>query len=230
MIDEGSLVSAGFNLGWANKRINSINLKFPDQFDGQFFDSKFPTAVVLSRNNINYLDIHFGLNYAYFPNEKTYLNAGYSAQHINKPRESFFDNSSGIDNRLPVRHTVFFNGSFLLNSQWLINPNIYYSNQAKASEIVGGLNAHYNISGDGEYQLIGGGYYRFKDAFIPLIGLQWNSLKATFTYDATMSTLKAFNNGRGAFEFSLIKEGLFDNFPGNKKQTLCPTLKNSSGY
>jgi type IX secretion system PorP/SprF family membrane protein len=228
LIDAGSLVSAGFNVGWASKRINVTNLKFPDQFDGRFFDNKLPTAVILARNNTNYLNLQLGLNYAYFPNEKVYLNIGYSALNVNRPRESFFDASPGIDNRLAVRHTGFLNGSFLLNSQWLINPNIYYTTQAKSFEIVGGMNAHYNLSGEGEYQLIGGLYYRLNDSFIPLIGLQWKDIKATFTYDATISTLKNYNNGRGAFEFSLIKEGLFDTYLGNKKQSMCPSFKNSS--
>jgi type IX secretion system PorP/SprF family membrane protein len=226
MIGYASLVSAGFNVGWANKRINVSNLKFPDQFDGHFFDSKLPTSVVLSDNNINYLDIHLGLNYAYFPTEKIYINAGYSAQHVNGARESFFTSTPGIDNRLPVRHTGFLNGSFLLNNQWLLNPNVYFSTQAKSKELVAGMNAHYDLSGDGEYQLIGGVYYRLSEAFIPLIGLQWKDIKATFTYDATVSTLKSYNNGRGAFEFSLIKEGLFDTYLGNKKQSMCPTLRN----
>lgn len=229
LIDAGSLVSAGFNIGWANKQINVLNLKFPDQFDGKFFDNKLPTSVVLTKNNINYLDIQLGLNYAYFPTDKIYLNAGYSAQHVNKPRESFFDQSAGIDNRLAIRHTGFLNGSFLVNRQWLINPNIYYTTQAKSFELVGGINTHYDLTGDGEYQMIAGLYYRMKDAFIPMVGLQWTDIKATFTYDATMSTLKNFNNGRGAFEFSLIKEGLFDTYLGNKKQSMCPSLRNS-GY
>ena len=230
LINAGSLLTAGFNVGWANKQINVSNLKFPDQFDGHFFDNKLPTSVVLDNNNINYLDVHLGLNYAYFPNDKIYLNAGYSAQHVNRPRESFFNSSPGIDNRLSVRHTGFMNGSFLMNSQWLLNPNIYYSMQARSSELVAGMNAHYNLSGDGEYQLIGGLYYRLKDAIIPMIGLQWKDIKATFTYDATMSTLKTYNNGRGAFEFSLIKEGLLSSYMGNRKQSMCPSLRNSSGY
>jgi type IX secretion system PorP/SprF family membrane protein len=226
LVDAGSLVSAGFNVGWANKQINVTHLKFPDQYDGRFFDNKLPTSVALSDNNIGYLDIQFGLNYAFFPNERVYLNAGYSAQHINRARESFFDASPGVDNRLTVRHTGFLNGSFLINNQWLINPNIYYSTQAKSFEMVGGANAHYNLSGQGEYQLIGGLYYRLNDAFIPMVGLQWNDIKATFTYDATTSTLKTYNNGRGAFEFSLIKEGLFDTYLGNKKQSMCPSFRN----
>ena len=226
LLDAGSLVSAGFNAGWSNKQINVTHLKFPDQYDGHFFDNKLPTSVALADNNIGYLDIQFGLNYAFFPNERVYLNAGYSAQHINRARESFFDASPGVDNRLAVRHTGFINGSFLISNQWLINPNIYYSTQAKAFEMVGGVNAHYNLSGAGEYQLIGGLYYRLNDAFIPMVGLQWNDIKATFTYDATTSTLKNFNNGRGAIEFSLIKEGLFDTYLGNKKQSMCPSFRN----
>src|SRR5258705_5213897 len=70
LISSGSLLSLGFNVGWANKQINVSNLKLPDQFDGKFFDNKLPTGVVLASNNISYLDIQAGLNYAYFPNEK----------------------------------------------------------------------------------------------------------------------------------------------------------------
>ena len=228
MINEGSLVSAGFNVGWSNKQINVTNLKFPDQYDGKFFDNKLPTSVVLANNNINYLDVQLGLNYAYFPNEKVYLNAGYSAHHVNRPRESFFNSTAGVDNRIAIRHIGFLNGSFLVNNQWLVNPNIYFTTQAKSFEMVAGLNAHYDLSGDGAYQLIGGLYYRYKYAIIPMIGLQWNDLKATFTYDVTTSTLKNYNNGRGAFEFSLIKQGIFNTYNGDRRQSMCPSLRNKS--
>lgn len=225
-IDAGSLVSAGFNIGWANKQINVTNLKFPDQYDGKFFDNKLPTSVALASNNISYLDIQLGLNYAYFPNNTVYLNAGYSAHHVNRPRESFFNDAPGIDNRVAVRHIGFLNGSFLLNNQWILNPNIYYTNQANAFEMVAGANAHYNLTGDGTYQLIGGLYYRLKESIIPMVGLQWNDIKATFTYDVTTSSLKNFNNGRGAFEFSLVKQGLFDNYLGDRRQSMCPSFRN----
>lgn len=225
LIGFASLVSAGFNVGWANKQINVTNLKFPDQFDGKFFDNKLPTSVVLASNNISYLDVQLGLNYAYFPTDELYINAGYSAHHVNKPRESFFDPSPGIDNRVPVRHIGFVNASFMLNNQWIINPNVYFTTQARAHEIVGGFNAQYNLSGDGENQLIGGIYYRHQDAVIPMIGLQWKDVRATFTYDATISTLKNYNNTRGAFEFSLIKTGLFNSYQGSKRDFKCPSFK-----
>ncbi len=224
-INAGSLLSLGFNVGWANKQINAANLKFPDQFDGQFFDSHLPTSVSLDRNNISYLDLQAGLNYAYFPNEEVYLNIGFSTMHINRARESFFTAQPGVDNRIPMRHNVFINGSFKLNDQWIVNPNVYFSTQAKSTEIVGGLNAHYNLSGDGEKVLIAGMYYRHKDAVIPMIGIGLKDYTFSFTYDATMSTLKNYNNTRGAFEFSLIKQGVFDRYNGNRQQSMCPSFR-----
>lgn len=216
-----SLLSLGFNLGWANKQINTTNLKFPDQFDGKFFDNKIPTGVVLDRNNLSYFDAQVGMNYAYFPNSNIYLNAGFSAFHVNRPNESFFDNPTG-DVRVPLRYTGFLNGSFKLNDQWIVNPNIYYSRQTSVFELVGGMNAHYNLSGDGETLLIGGLYYRHKDAVIPMIGVGVKDYTFSFTYDATISSLKTYNNTRGAFEFSLIKQGVFDQYNGNRNQSNCP--------
>jgi type IX secretion system PorP/SprF family membrane protein len=226
LISSGSLLSLGFNVGWANKQINVTNLKFPDQFDGKFFDNKLPTGVVLANNNISYLDVQAGLNYAYFPNEKTYVNAGFSAQHLNTPRESFFDSEPSADNRVPVRYIGFLNGSFKLNDQVILNPNVYVTTQAKAYEFVLGANAHYNLTGDGEYLLIAGLYYRSGDAVIPMIGLGYKDYAFSFTYDATISTLKNYNNTRGAFEFSLVKQGMFDTYKGNRHQTMCPSFKN----
>jgi type IX secretion system PorP/SprF family membrane protein len=225
MMGFSSLLSLGFNVGYANKQINVTNLKFPDQFDGKFFDNKLPTNVSLARNNIGYMDMQVGMNYAYFPTEKIYVNAGLSAHHVNRPHESFFDMQDAT-NRLPMRYIGFLNGSFMLNDQWIINPNAYYTQQAKASEIVAGANAHYNLSGDGENVLIAGLYYRHKDAVIPLIGLGYKDYTFTFTYDATISSLKNYNNTRGAFEFSLVKQGVVDQYRGNRRETICPSFKN----
>jgi type IX secretion system PorP/SprF family membrane protein len=225
MLGYSSLLSLGFNVGYANKRINTANLKFPDQFDGKFFDNKLPTSAVLNKTNIGYLDMQAGLNYAYFPSEKIYVNVGFSTHHINRPQESFFE-SNDITNRVPRRYIGFLNGSFMINDQWIINPNAYFTMQAKSSELVAGLNAHYNLSGDGEYVLMGGLYYRYKESIIPLLGLGYKDYAFTFTYDATMSTLKNYNNTRGAYEFSLVKQGVFDRYNGNRRSTICPSFKN----
>ncbi len=223
----GSLITAGFNAGWSNKRVDPTLLKFPDQFNEAtgFFDAGVPTSAVFNTNSISYLDLQAGLNYAYFPSDKVYMNAGFSVQHLNRPKESFFDAVSGYDNRLAPRYIGFVNGSFKVNDQVIINPMAYYTNQAGASELVGGLNADYNLSGDGNIQLIGGIYYRTGDAVIPMLGFQWKMLRISFTYDVTVSTLSNYNNARGAVEFSIINEGFYSQYDGSRKQSWCPTFK-----
>ena len=152
------------------------------------------------------------------------MNGGFSAHHVNKPQESFFT-SSDVSNRVPVRYIGFLNGSIKLNDQIIVNPNIYYTTQAKVQEVVAGATAHYNLSGDGTYQLIGGLYYRHNEAVIPMVGLGWNDYTFTFNYDATISSLKNYNNTRGAFEFSLIKQGVIN--PNGSRITPCPTFRTS---
>ena len=224
MLGLSSLLTAGFNVGWANKRIDQSKLTFPDQFDGKFFDATLPTSVQIVNDNINYFDMQAGINYAYFPTENAFINAGYSIHHINQPKETFFaDDGNGV-NRVAMRHIAFLNGIFKVHPDVIINPNIYYTNQATSSELVLGLNGAYNLSGDGEKQLIGGLYYRYGDAVIPMIGLEINNIRFTFSYDVTMSSLKNFNHSLGAAEFNILRKGFYNEYFGNRDQFLCPVF------
>lgn len=220
-----SLLSAGFNVGYAIKSVNLNKFRFENQWTGKFFDSGFPSGENFAFTQISYLDIQTGLNYAYFPSDNLYLNAGVSLLHLNKPKESFFDPSVNSNNTVPVRSTFFANAAIKLNDQWILNPNVYYSRQAKTSETVGGLMAQYNLSGDGEKQLIGGIYFRAGDATIAMIGLEFNNIRLSFTYDATVSSVRNFNSGNGGLEFSLIKFGDYIDLSGTK-QSRCPSFKN----
>ena len=226
MVGYASLISLGFNVGWINKRINTTNLKFPDQFDGKFFNAQLPTSVVIDQPNVNYFDMQLGMNYAYFPTNKMYLNLGFSVQHINRGKESFFSTEpDGFDARIPRRYIGFVNASLKLSDQVIINPGGYYTIMAGASETVLGLNAQYNLQDDGDQQVIGGLYYRAGDAVIPMIGFIYKHIKLTFTYDVTTSSLKGYDGGYGAYEFALESQGFYNQYNGDRRQSLCPSFK-----
>ncbi|MFT3680298.1 MAG: PorP/SprF family type IX secretion system membrane protein [Ferruginibacter sp.] len=220
MLGSSSLVSAGFNLGWANKRVDPSKLTFPSQFNGQFFDNTLDPGVVFINNSVSYFDMQVGMNYAYFPNENTYINAGYSIHHVNRPRETFFSDVAD-SSRIPMRHIGFINALLKVNDRVIINPNAYYTLQAKSSEFLVGLNANYNLSSDGEKQLIAGAYYRSGDAIIPMLGFEIKNIRFLFSYDVTGSSLRNFNNGNGAQEFGLIKKGFYSE-ASSTRSVLCP--------
>ncbi|HXB08830.1 MAG TPA: PorP/SprF family type IX secretion system membrane protein [Puia sp.] len=226
MVGYASLISLGFNTGWVSKRINTSNLKFPDQFDGKFFDNTLPTSVIIDHPSDNYLDLQVGMNYAYFPTNKIYLNGGFSVMHINRPRESFFNTDPvGFDSRISPRYTGFVNASIKVNEQVIINPMGYYTQMAGAMEMVIGLNAQFNLQDEGDQQVIGGLYARPGDAIIPMIGFVYKNIRLTFTYDVTTSGLKHYDGGYGSWEFALINQGFYGQYNGDKRQSLCPSFK-----
>jgi len=224
MLGNNSLVSAGFNVGWANKRIDRTKLKFPDQFDGKFFDGNRTSEALnaLVNTNVSYFDMQAGLNYAYFPTDDIYINGGYSIHHVNRPQETFFTERAD-SSRISMRHIGFVNAVLKVNQRVIINPNMYYTNQAKASAIVLGLTANYNLSGEGGVmQLIGGVYYRVGDAAIPMLGFVYKNISFTFSYDATISALKNYTNMNGAQELSLLNKGFYNESNGDTRQIICP--------
>jgi len=216
-----SLLSAGFNIGIASKRIDIANFTWENQWNGKFFDANLTSGEAFAYSQIGYLDLQVGLNYAWFPSDKLYVNAGVSMLHLNNPRESFF-NDALSNNRVPARYNSFINASIKLNDQWILNPNVYYSYQSGSSELVGGMMAQYNLGEYGEQQVIGGAYLRAGDAAIAMIGMQWKDVRLTVSYDATTSALKRFNNGNGALEFSLIKFGTFSG--RTPRASRCPAF------
>jgi len=222
MLGLSSLLTAGFNLGWANKRIDQSKLTFPDQFDGQFFDNTLPTSVQLLNNSSSYFDMQVGLNYAYFPTKDIYINAGYSIQHVNRPKETFFE--EGDDARISIRNIGFLNALIKTSDVVIINPAAYFTTDAGAVEFSLGMNAAYDLIGDGSKQIIGGLFYRYNDAVIPMVGLQISNIRFSFSYDVTTSSLKNYNHSMGAEEFNVMNKGFYSQFDGDKRQTLCPTF------
>ncbi|HTC00076.1 MAG TPA: PorP/SprF family type IX secretion system membrane protein [Ferruginibacter sp.] len=223
MLGRGSLVTAGFNLGWANKQIDASKLTFPDQFNGTFFDNTIQNNDdILNKTNISYFDMQAGVNYAYFPTQNVYINIGYSIQHVNSPKESFYTNNAGnSDSKIPIRHIVFLSAILKPDDKVIISPNAYFSTQANATELMFGLHADYNLEDAGNKQLIIGTYYRWGDAAIAVAGIEINHIRFTFSYDITTSALGQFNNSQGASEFNLLKKGFYadENTP---RQALCP--------
>jgi type IX secretion system PorP/SprF family membrane protein len=221
MLGLSSLVSAGFNMGWANKSVNQNKLTFPDQFEGKFFDATRSSQAKngFVNNYVSYFDMHVGINYAYFPDENVYINAGYSIQHVNRPKETFFGDNTAAG-RIPMRHTGFLNAILKVNDRVIINPNAYFSTQARATDLVFGINANYNLSEFGESQLLAGVYYRLGDAIVPMVGFEVKKVQFAFSYDVTLSGLSKYNGYRGASELSIIKKGFY---PDNvDRASLCP--------
>jgi type IX secretion system PorP/SprF family membrane protein len=225
MLGNTGLLSAGFNVGLSNKRVDVTRFTFDNQWNGKFFDVQAPSGENFASTNISYLDVQIGLNYAWFPTDNLYVHTGLSAHHLNQPKETFFNSSPTYSNKLTPRYIAFADAVIKLNDQWIATPASYFSIQSNATDFMIGGHLNYNLTGNGDQQLIAGLYYRSGDAIIPMIGYQWKSFKFMFSFDATTSSLGNYNNMNGATEFYLQYSGYYNEFNGDVRQTLCPNFR-----
>ena len=109
---------------------------------------------------------------------------GGAVHHVNEPRESLVFGKA----RLPMKFTGHFGGTFPIdgksktNSEVSISPNILYQRQADFEQINVGLYVN-------KGPIVAGVWYRNKDSFIALLGLQTEVLRIGYSYDLTVSRL-----------------------------------------
>jgi hypothetical protein len=97
---------------------------------------------------------------------------------------------------------VFHCGAKIVANDGLdITPHFIFMKQGDATEFSGGLMANINVVSS--TNLLVGGTYRNQDAFVPTIGLEYNSLRVGLSYDVSTSAYKAATNYQGGFELSL---------------------------
>jgi type IX secretion system PorP/SprF family membrane protein len=182
-------ISVGFQAGWWQKAVNWSMLNFGDQIDPRngFI---LTTQETPGQVRVNSFDLGAG---AMFSSRTFY--AGVATHHILEQNESLLNGNSP----LPRKYTVHAGGIIRIgNSKQddrYISPNIMYRQQQDFRRLDLGMYVKNN-------SLVGGLWYRGRDAFIMLIGLDLeNGMRVGYSYDVTVSRLT--NASAGAHEVSL---------------------------
>ena len=100
-----------------------------------------------------------------------------------------------------------------------------FSKQGDYSETIGGITYSRKIGEDYTnpmYTIHFGGYLRWKDAFIPVLQLDYNPFSVAFSYDVNISELKAASQYQGGFEVSFTYAGFLDRNNSTKNAVFCP--------
>ncbi len=223
-IGDKNMISVGGSFGYVQRSVNFGALTFDQQWDGLSFNPSLSNGEKNYVAKTTYTTIGAGINYAYFPNENTYIKAGFGLANINQPKESFYNSST---NQINMRPTVNVDGIFQINEFWALNPSVYYTTQGGAYELVYGslVNIRLNAGAEKHTEVILGAFNRINDAVIGAAGLRWNGFQAIASYDLTISKLAPYTSGYGAMEFSLIYQGNYGNlsFTHEPRRTMnCP--------
>jgi len=213
ILNGNQIVSAGLQGGYAQRSINSSNLRWGNQFDGQNYDSNLPSGETIEP--FSFGDLSAGASWSYgrkktnmSSNDQFKANVGIALLHINKPRQSFYaDDSETLYSKL-----VLHGGSYigLKYTNIALVPSVLFLAQGPSIEINIGTMLRYTLKEESKYTgllketaVYFGGYYRVGDAFIPSFMFEMASFALGISYDVNVSSLKTASNGQGGIELSL---------------------------
>lgn len=204
-LDEEGLhsIGVGFQGTYASKRLDGTQLHFEDglQLDGTWKPS--PSEPVNGEVvGVNFFDFNAGMLYNGSTNGYNNFYVGTSFYHINRPKESF----QGGYYLLNPRFTIHGGGYFPVAENAVLHLSAIHSSQGGASNTVIGGAVALNAGNDEQNptSLYVGSWFRFGDAVIPYVGLEFNSFHIGATYDVNISSLKTASQSRGGIEISLI--------------------------
>lgn len=195
-------LGAGFQVTYSNMLINTTKLTFEDQLTAAGFTR--PTQEIFNNATLkaNYFDVNGGILYTGSTTEKNNFYAGVSLYHINRPKQQF----TGVNYDLYPRATLHAGGYFPVGELTTLHLSGLFSTQASARETLLGGAMQFVANPEAEFPVsfYGGGWFRFGDAVIPYIGLEFSDLRFGASYDINISDLKTASQSRGGIEISLI--------------------------
>jgi len=197
-------LGAGFQTSFTSKRLDVNKLTFEDELTTSGF-VQGTTQEVFSgqRVSVSYVDVNAGILYNGTSNGYNNFYLGASMYHINRPKESFQGDQYFL---LNARFTLQGGGKIPVGQYNYLHFSANHSMQAKAhNTVIGGAYA-LNLNADEEdpTTVYFGSWFRFGDAVIPYIGLEFGEFHFGATYDVNISSLKPGSNTRGGAEISLI--------------------------
>lgn len=192
----------GFQGSYGQKRLDPTKLYFADQLTPYGFTGV--TQDIFSNNylNISYLDLNAGLLYTGSTNGANSYYVGASMYHINRPSESF----KGGTWNIAARTTISAGGYFPVSDILTLHTSGIFQYQGGATEttIGGAFAAAIDQESESPSNVYLGSWFRFGDAIIPYVGLEFAGMRLGATYDINISSLKAGSQSRGGMEISLI--------------------------
>jgi type IX secretion system PorP/SprF family membrane protein len=226
-VDKQHTLSFGVQGYMVQKSIQFDKLVFGDQFDPSMPEGYLAGTSKESFGNadLTYPDFNLGLMYSGRVAENATLYGGVALYHLTRPEEKFLNSGTAV--KINTRYSFNLGGSFNMNDNTVMYLSAMYQKQGPASELVlGGAVGFVMNPGHDEYTrntvFYLGGWYRYGDAIAPYIGFEWSRMKFGISYDITMSSAQNMTGGQGAWEFSVIYNGIIEKITHKKYNFACP--------
>jgi type IX secretion system PorP/SprF family membrane protein len=222
--EKDTYLSAGIMGGPVMQRFDPSELKFDDQFVNGSYSSSNPTKQVFTNTGFTYWDIAAGLNFSSIAGEDTRYYIGVGLFHFTKPKIAF---QKQYDIVLNPKLVINAGLSKPLNDENKVIVYADYFMQGGARQIQGGLLLSHDFLNNDDNQkmaISGGLFYRYKDALVPVIKLDYNKLGIGVNYDVNISKLKTASQLRGSYEITISYKAFTSSQNSSVNKVRCPAF------
>jgi len=213
-------LSLGFMGGVVSRRMDRSKVTTDNQYDGFNYNGSLPDGETFA-SNYSYIDMTVGMSLSSTlgANDEHLVFGGIAYHHFNRPVNAFYRNI----NHIP-RWVV--SGGLKLNMDPMSYVTFHadYNKQGSGWMAVGGAMYSRKVGDEDKppYTVHMGAYYRYADALIPVVKLDYYPFSVAFSYDVNVSQLKAASAGRGGFEVSLSYVAYVQNDKSSYEKVKCP--------
>ncbi|MCW3122170.1 MAG: type secretion system rane protein PorP/SprF [Flavipsychrobacter sp.] len=222
--EHNTYLSVGLTGGYLSRSVDQSKMTLTNQYVNGNFDMNNPTGETSSFKNLSNFDVGAGvsLNSSLDINSTLNYYLGASAYHINSPAEVF---SGGYTVKLPMKFQ--FSGGFHcpLAEKFSFTVHANVSVQQPHSEKLIGCLFTYKSWPQGLpsiFSLSAGAFYRFNDAIIPTIKIDYKNLSIGYSYDINNSSLALGASGATATEITLYVRGKYEHRQDARDPIMCP--------
>lgn len=217
-------LSVAFMAGPVNSQFDPTKVRMDDQFVDGAYNPNTPTQQLFERTGFNYWDASTGitLSSGFSENARFYL--GLALFHFNKPKVAFYTSNSNV--HLDMKYVVNAGVTLPLTDFNRVVLYADYFSQGGNRQFLGGV--MYGLDLVQEYEedarslsLYFGGFFRWNDAFCPIVKMDMYDWSFGLSYDMNLSRLRTASKLRGGLELTASFKTRFLNRSSSADKVRC---------
>ncbi|MBK9984170.1 MAG: PorP/SprF family type IX secretion system membrane protein [Saprospiraceae bacterium] len=232
--DQGQYLSAGMNVGVAQRNVNYENVYFNDQFNG-LDQYSLGTAENLPNNNFAFMDMGLGVRYSSSASKYSSFSFGFSVDHLIGNSISFYKHSLDDetyvllpDSKIDRKLTGYLSMEISSNELIAFLPRLLWQVQGPHQMIAAAGLVKFDLTNYNNSAFHIGGGVRLNQtsstglkpsAVYILTAYEVKGLLIGLSHDILVNNLNEGHTGKGAFELSISFTGFYEN-----DDSICPSF------
>jgi type IX secretion system PorP/SprF family membrane protein len=193
-------IALGFQVNYSMYRFDPLKANFEDQLTAGGFTGSSAEMILGNNFTKNTTDVNAGILYTGSTSDNNIFYVGASYYHFAKPTVGFITPTYFTNSRINIHGGAYF----ALSDAASLHTSFQYQKQGQTNELLVGGAFSYYLGTENGLELYAGLWSRVKESMIPYVGLEWNHIRAGFTYDMAAGTTLASSRFYQSSEFSLI--------------------------